>query len=69
MSNYKYTETVMPMTGDTIWKVDDISLALGRFRVPQEGTSKLKCCQWQKQRGVYCAAVGMSGHRIYRINA
>lgn len=29
MSNYKYTETIMPMTGDPIWKVDDISLALG----------------------------------------
>ena len=29
MSNYKYTETIMPMTGDPIWNVDDISLALG----------------------------------------
>ncbi len=29
MSNYKYTETVMPLTGDPLWKVDDISLALG----------------------------------------
>lgn len=29
MSNYKYTETIMPMTGDPLWNVDDISLALG----------------------------------------
>ena len=29
MSNYKYTEMIIPMTGDPIWKVDDISLALG----------------------------------------
>ena len=29
MSNYKYTEMIIPMTGDPIWKVDDISLAFG----------------------------------------
>lgn len=28
MCNYNYVETISPMTGDPIWKVNDISLAL-----------------------------------------
>ncbi len=29
MSNYKFKETIMPLTGDPIWQANDISLALG----------------------------------------